>query len=394
MGPIIETRASRNGQCSCLLSRCVLLLCFSVLFVGCATTSSLPNHPATAKDCCLKGYKYLGTNEPDKAIVEFTEAIAKDPTFAEAYIGRNFSYRLTDNFDEAVADMSEAIRLQPKNASYYRLRAQYFGVDNIDRAVADYDMVLNLNPDDYSVYWSKAELLFSAGRYADATSEYRALLQKAPSEFWATTKAVVATIGGGLLDPVGEGKKARTSAKEVKRLRHQVTERIQLCEVLVKPATYTETPRSITKGMSRNEVLQIVLPTDKIVGTEPNFTMDGEEYLGDVIVTFSRTGSFEDKAIRVLIFETDRLVLEKSFLVRDVLPAPGISTMAGPANILGTSHDTVLQSVRKTDTVIYQDEKRIIAFTEWAKHVKGKGVRMFLFSKNKLAMHYVSGRLW
>jgi Flp pilus assembly protein TadD len=392
----IVTQAPQINRCSCLLSRCVFLIGCAALLVGCATARPSSDSPVTAKDFYLKGFQYLGRNEHDKAIVEFTRAIAQDPNYADAYIARNFSYRMIDKHEEAVADMSEAIRLQPKIASYYSLRAQYMGVDNLDRALADYDTVLTLVPDDYSVYWAKAELLFKAGRYADAISEYREFLQKAPSTAGVVTKAALATIiSGGLLDPMGTGKEARSSAKAVIGIRHRATERIQLCEALLNPISPTETPRSITNGMSKNDVLQIVLLTDRIVGEElQGATHSGEEFLGDAIVTCSRTGSFEDRTIRVFVFKDDRLILEKSSLLNDVLPAPGVSTMAGPINLLGASRDTVLQSVRTTDTVIYNDEKRIIAVTEWAKHVKGKGVRMFLFSKNKLVTHYVSGRLW
>jgi tetratricopeptide (TPR) repeat protein len=253
----------------------------------------------TAKDFYLKGLQYSGRNEHDKAIVEYTQATALDPYYADVYIARNFSYRMTDKYEEAVADMSEAIRLQPKKASHYSLRAQYIGIDDLDRALADYDMALTLLPDDYSVYWAKAELLFKAGRYADAISEYREFLQKAPSAAGVATKAALVTVfQGGLLDPMGVGKEARSSAKAAIEIRHRATERIQLCEALLKPISLTETPRSITNGMSKNDVLQIVLPTDKIVGEElQGASYAGEEFLGDSIVTFSRTGSFEDRSI-------------------------------------------------------------------------------------------------
>lgn len=86
-----------------------LLIGFSVL-AGCS---------GTAKDAFEKGTACVNKVDWDGAIAEFTEAIRRDPGFAEAYFCRGCAYLRKSNADQALADFTEAIRAKPDLAKAY-----------------------------------------------------------------------------------------------------------------------------------------------------------------------------------------------------------------------------------------------------------------------------------
>jgi tetratricopeptide (TPR) repeat protein len=83
----------------------------------------------------------------DRAIDDYTRAIALDPAFADAYNGRGLAYRNKNDDARAIASYDEAIRLSPKTAAFWNNRgvAYYYRAD-FDRAIQNYDEALKLNP--------------------------------------------------------------------------------------------------------------------------------------------------------------------------------------------------------------------------------------------------------
>ena len=58
-----------------------------------------------------RGLAYEAKHEFDRAIIDFSEAIRRDPEHAEAYCYRGVAYRNKGEFDKAIADFTEAINL-------------------------------------------------------------------------------------------------------------------------------------------------------------------------------------------------------------------------------------------------------------------------------------------
>ena len=75
--------------------------------------------------------------------------------------------------------------------------------------------------------------------------------------------------------------------------------------------------------------------------------------------------------------------MERRVPLKEAMNVPGTSR---PTDIPGRpelSKDALLEIVRKTDRVIYDDDTRIITMTEWEAG-KGKRLRVVVFKDNKL----------
>src|SRR5271166_890352 len=104
---------------------------------------ALPIAPPTAAiDAKLNfdsGVTSLRKLDYNKAIIEFTEAIRLDPTFAPAYLGRGNAHSNQGNLDEAIRDYCEAIRLDSNYAIAYENRGVvYFHTGKRAKANADF----------------------------------------------------------------------------------------------------------------------------------------------------------------------------------------------------------------------------------------------------------------
>ena len=64
-----------------------------------------------------QGNIHLTKNEFDRAIEAYTQAIALNPDFAEAFNHRGMAYGNKGEFDRAIPDFNQAIALNPKNAN-------------------------------------------------------------------------------------------------------------------------------------------------------------------------------------------------------------------------------------------------------------------------------------
>src|SRR5262249_13346402 len=64
---------------------------------------------------CLKGLTYLSKDQYDKAIAAYTDAIARDPRYSFAYLGRGNAYAAKGDLDRALLDYNKAARLDPNN---------------------------------------------------------------------------------------------------------------------------------------------------------------------------------------------------------------------------------------------------------------------------------------
>jgi tetratricopeptide (TPR) repeat protein len=85
---------------------------FSGLFASCAITGG----PLTAREYSNRGIAYANNGEYDRAIADFTQAIALKPDFALAYSNRGNAYANKGEYDRAIADYTQAIKLNPNVA--------------------------------------------------------------------------------------------------------------------------------------------------------------------------------------------------------------------------------------------------------------------------------------
>ena len=94
------------------------------------------------------------------AVAEYTQAIALNPNFAEAYNNRGLAYfRLADRehnpsyLDQAVADYNRALELRPDYVNALTNRAiARFEKEDWDGVIADTTRAIQLDPSDDSAY--------------------------------------------------------------------------------------------------------------------------------------------------------------------------------------------------------------------------------------------------
>ncbi|HZQ08084.1 MAG TPA: tetratricopeptide repeat protein, partial [Anaerolineae bacterium] len=103
----------------------------------------------TAQDYLAQGDYDFERKNYAQAIADYSQAIALDPDFAEAYNNRAYTYMTLENYALALPDLDRAIELRPNYVNALMNRGDiynyYYQIDRA-RAVEDYDRVLAINP--------------------------------------------------------------------------------------------------------------------------------------------------------------------------------------------------------------------------------------------------------
>jgi tetratricopeptide (TPR) repeat protein len=98
-------------------------------------------------DAVLDGVSHLNTNKPEKALEDFTRAVAIDPTKADGYLGRANALQTLGQYEASLKDYDKAIDIDPKLANAYVNRGSaYSHLGEYKKAVADYEKGLALDP--------------------------------------------------------------------------------------------------------------------------------------------------------------------------------------------------------------------------------------------------------
>lgn len=376
------------------MKKLIYLLILVIIVSGCAAKKphlELIMNPKTAKDYCQRALYFQGKNELLQAIAEYRQAIALDQNYADAYFKRSVCYMGMGNYEDAASDLTQLIALQPKKPGYYRFRATcYTYLEDVGRAIADHDTTISLSPKNYWYHRYKADLLFQEARFREANSAYKEFLKKfsvRPTGKISSFEAYINPYAQFWVkkDPFSSG----MSDEEDVRIKEEATAMVQLCEELIREENLYDTARAMSPGMSKQEVLKTVMATDKMMtGYSPRNSDNS------LLVTVSRTGPIEDRNIRILVFDKDILAQEKRVPLSEVMGLPGISKYSDILRDSNLSRSDVLERIRKTDYILYEDERQIVSVTEWDTQ-KGKRVRFFTFDNNKLKFRiFGSRRLW
>jgi hypothetical protein len=92
----------------------------------------------TAKEYIVQGSAFLESNQLDKAIASFTDALKLSPKSVKALNGRGIAFVIKQDFDSAMADFNRAIKIDPKYGKAYYNRAIVFWCTwHSDKAEAD-----------------------------------------------------------------------------------------------------------------------------------------------------------------------------------------------------------------------------------------------------------------
>ena len=126
-------------------------------------------------------YYYLGNLE--QAISNFDQAIAKKPTFAEAYANRGDVWRDLGEPEKAFSDYDQAIELDPNASRYFYNRAiTYKWQGEMEKAIADYDQAIELDPEFSYAYHNRANIYWDLGNKTQALADFDKALQFDPTD--------------------------------------------------------------------------------------------------------------------------------------------------------------------------------------------------------------------
>ncbi|MHC4202919.1 MAG: tetratricopeptide repeat protein [Planctomycetota bacterium] len=145
-----------------------------------------------------RGNASLSRGRLDGAIAAFTKATERDPSYAEAYLGRGMAlaarwkryfskveyaavlrkpppkyhhhtvakyFEGKSDHDRAIADLTKAIEIKPDHAkAYYHRGLAYANNYEYHRAIADYTKAIELEPDYAEAYYSRGRAYSSEGK--------------------------------------------------------------------------------------------------------------------------------------------------------------------------------------------------------------------------------------
>lgn len=132
-----------------------------------AQQAPVPAHPATSggepsqevKAHLKQGMSYVSVAKGnprtfheniENAINEFSLAITKDPSYAEAYSNRAVAYMMEKKYNKALDDLKKAKELKPDSASIrYNLASVHSLMGNTDYGMDELDAALEKGFDDY-----------------------------------------------------------------------------------------------------------------------------------------------------------------------------------------------------------------------------------------------------
>lgn len=99
-----------------------------------------PPAPATAAEYVARGNRYSRNGVYERAIADYTAAIALDARLADAWFNRGISWYEVGDYAQSIADLTEAILLNPDDDNYYSRRSlSHLFNDQPDQAQADMD---------------------------------------------------------------------------------------------------------------------------------------------------------------------------------------------------------------------------------------------------------------
>jgi protein O-mannosyl-transferase len=130
-----------------------------------------------------RGRYYSQTNQWEKAIQDFTQAITLDPMTPKHYYFRGTSYLNTGHYEEALTDLTKAVQLSPESSyKHYTNRAiAFIRLNRFDEALSDYTKAINLNPNFPEIYYNRGNLHARLGLFDRALADYTQAIRLSPS---------------------------------------------------------------------------------------------------------------------------------------------------------------------------------------------------------------------
>jgi lipoprotein NlpI len=130
-----------------------------------------------------RGNAHSDAQEFDDAILDYDDALKRDPTHAVAFYDRGTAHRMKQDHDKAIADYSRAIALNPRYEDAFVNRGvAYAAKGDLDRAIADYTTALMLDGADATAYRNRGNVYLDKGEPRFAMDDYDEAIRRAPDD--------------------------------------------------------------------------------------------------------------------------------------------------------------------------------------------------------------------
>jgi Flp pilus assembly protein TadD len=121
--------------------------------------------------------------DPDKAIVQCSHAIAVDSQNAKAFLYRGEAHRHKRNFDDAIVDLTCVIGMIPNNTHNSKMLkilidahicrgAAFANNDDLDEAIDDFSQAIELAPDSVLAWRNRGVAWHEKGGFDQAIADY------------------------------------------------------------------------------------------------------------------------------------------------------------------------------------------------------------------------------
>ena len=152
-----------------------------------------PEDRSRASSLVNSGKELYRTDQDDKAVEAFKEAIKLDPDMPEAHFRLGLSYDAVGQQTEAEEEYKKAIELYKKYLAanskdaeaHYNLGQAYAGLHLYSEAVREYRQATRLKSDDSDMYYDLGMALSKLANYDEAVSAFSKAIEIDPNNYRA-----------------------------------------------------------------------------------------------------------------------------------------------------------------------------------------------------------------
>jgi tetratricopeptide (TPR) repeat protein len=126
------------------------------------------------------GIKLLNSNEFDRAIVLFDQALASDTTMIRqsdallyTYQGKSYALIQLNRYEDAVQTLDEGLKIYPKDFMLWNNKGYaLYNLGKYADALKSYDMALSIDQNYTPTLVNKGDTLYKMGRFTEAVDAY------------------------------------------------------------------------------------------------------------------------------------------------------------------------------------------------------------------------------